>query len=84
MARYEAGDMVPVRVLRWWDTRGFHAWDVYRVGDCERPIEDDSEGSYDRSQACERATAYGLPTGFICNRRAERELLEVCPWLERR
>src|SRR4051812_6265816 len=52
LARYEVGDMLPVRVRHYWDTRGFYKWDVYQVGDCPREIEPSSEGSFEKSQEC--------------------------------
>src|SRR4029079_16588832 len=50
MTKYEVGDFVPVRVLHHWDTRGYYTWDLFQVGDCGRAIEEDSEGSYEKSQ----------------------------------
>jgi hypothetical protein len=83
IAKYEMGDLLPVRVLHQWDTRGYYKWDLYQVGDCSRPIERESEGSYEKSQECEEEKAYGRTTGFSCSRRPFRQLVSVCPWTAR-
>jgi hypothetical protein len=83
MAKYEIGDLLPVRVLHQWDERGYYKWDLYQVGDCTRPIEVESEGSYEKSQECESQKAYGRTNGFNCSRRPFRELVRICPWTAR-
>jgi len=83
IARYHDGDAVPVRVSHWWDERGYFTWDVYQVGDCRRPIEVNSEGSFERSQECQDTASYGLGNGYVCNRRPFRRLVNVCPWMAR-
>lgn len=83
MARYENGVRVPVLVKQWWDPRGYNTWDIYRVGDCPRTIEPDSEGSYEKSQECRDKLMYGSLAGFSCSRRPFAELVAVCPWMAR-
>lgn len=83
MERYRIGDAIPVRVVQWWDSRGFFTWDVYRVGDCEHPVEPESEGSFELSQECRESRAYGLSNGFVCSRRPHRNLVSICPWMAR-
>ncbi|WP_394822760.1 hypothetical protein [Pendulispora albinea] len=83
MAKYEIGDYLPVHVLHQWDTRGYYKWDLYRVGDCERPIERGAEGSYEKSQECTDRKSFGRTTGFTCSRKPFRELVKVCPWMSR-
>jgi hypothetical protein len=82
-ARYPVGTYVPVRVKQWWDDRGYYRWDLTRVGDCERTPEPESEGSYEKSQECEDVTSFGRPVGFLCRRRPEKRLLQICPWMAR-
>jgi hypothetical protein len=83
MARYRLGDLLNVRVLHWWDTRGYYTWDVYQVGECSRPIEPESAGSFERSQECSESHAHGVVNGFQCSRLPHRTLAEVCPWTVR-
>jgi hypothetical protein len=84
MERYQPGDFVPVRVSQWWDDRGYYRWDVYRVGECQRSVEPDTEGSYEKSQECNDNESYGHKTGFLCSRLPFRKLVSVCPWMARR
>jgi len=84
MAKYDQGDYLPVEVVHYWDTHGFYRWDVYRVGDCTRDVEPDSEGTFDKSQHCTTHKMYGEASGFDCDRTAPPKLVAVCPWLARR
>ena len=77
------GSVLPVLVKHWWDNRGYYTWDVYKIGDCTREIEADSEGSYEKSQECSDSTMYGQNTGFECSRRPFKRLVSVCPWMAR-
>ena len=52
-------------------------------GDCDRPIEETSEGSFEKSQECTEHKMYGRETGFDCSRRPFRKLVGICPWMER-
>lgn len=83
MRRYEVGKLVPVLVKHWWDDRGYYAWDVYQIGDCKREIEPEAEGSYEKSQECSDHLNFGKRTGFDCNRRPFRALVDTCPFLAR-
>ena len=83
MARYNLGDMLPVRVTHWWDNRGYYRWDVYQIGDCKRKSEPEAEGSYEKSQECIDVANYGQKSGFDCSRRPFRKLVSVCPWMAR-
>jgi hypothetical protein len=83
MEQYEVGKLLPVLVKHWWDDRGYFVWDVYKIGNCERPIESESEGSYEKSQECSEQKNYGLPNGFSCNRRPFKGLVSTCPWMAR-
>jgi hypothetical protein len=82
-AKYPRGTYVPVKVVHFWDPRGYYRWDISRFGDCDRPIEPDAEGSYEKSQECVPVEAYGHPVGFSCSRRPFRQLLATCPWMGR-
>jgi len=83
MQQYEVGKLVPVLVKHWWDDRGYYDWDVYKVGSCERDIEIDAEGSYEKSQECSDESAYGRAIGFSCSRRPFKGLVSTCPWMAR-
>lgn len=83
MSKYAEGDYVPVRVLHQWDSRGFYTWDLFQVGDCKRAIEENNEGSYEKSQECTDDKSYGLVNGFRCSRRPFADLVKVCPWMAR-
>jgi hypothetical protein len=83
MQKVEVGSLQPVLVKRWWDTRGYFTWDVYKVGECAREIEPDSEGSYEKSAECNDDSMYGQTTGFKCSRRPFKKLVSVCPWMAR-
>jgi len=81
--KYKVGDYVPVHVLHEWDARGYYKWDLFQIGDCQRPIERTAEGSYEKSQECVERKAYGRPVGFTCSRKPFRQLVKVCPWMAR-
>lgn len=81
--QYEVGKRAPVFVKHWWDERGYFAWDVYRVGDCLRYIEESSAGSYEKVQECSDDEMYGKVTGFSCQRRSFENMASICPWLAR-
>lgn len=84
MSQYEKGDYVSVQVKHYWDPHGFYKWDVYKIGDCDREIEEESEGSYEKSQECTEHKMYGKETGFDCTRRPFKKLVGICPWMARR
>jgi hypothetical protein len=79
----EVGSLVPVQVKHWWDDRGYYVWDVYKVGECSREIEPDSEGSYEKSQECNDQAMFGRNVGFECSRRPFKRLVSICPWMAR-
>lgn len=83
MAQYEVGKLLPVLVKHWWDERGYYVWDVYKIGACDRPIETESEGSYEKSQECSEQKSHGVSNGFSCNRRPFKGLVSTCPWMAR-
>ncbi|HRG95950.1 MAG TPA: hypothetical protein PLR99_06870 [Polyangiaceae bacterium] len=83
MEKYEKGDYVSVEVKHYWDPHGFYKWDVEKVGDCRRDIEDDSEGSFEKSQECTEHKMYGRESGFDCSRRPFKRLVGICPWMAR-
>ncbi len=82
-AKYEVGDYVPVIARHFWDPHGFYRWDIERLGDCARPVEVDSYGSYEKSAECKETTNYGNTVGFECSRKPFRLLLKRCPWMAR-
>ncbi len=82
-AKLAVGDMVPVYVTHFWDERGFYRWDIERMGDCWRPIEPDSPGSYEKGQECRDVKNQGFTTGFTCSRKPFRQLVTRCPWMAR-
>jgi hypothetical protein len=84
MEKYDKGDYVSVKVKHFWDGRGFYRWDVEEIGGCARPIEDGTEGSYERSQECQSITHFGRESGFDCSRRPFKKLVAICPWMARR
>jgi hypothetical protein len=79
----EVGSLVPVQVKHWWDDRGYFTWDVYKIGNCAREIEANSEGSYEKSQECSDEVMYGRTAGVSCSRRPFKQLVQVCPWMAR-
>lgn len=83
MKQHEVGSLVRVEVEHFWDTRGYYTWDVSKVGNCARPIEKDSEGSYEKSQECRDVEHHGQKVGFLCSRRPFAGLVDVCPWMAR-
>lgn len=83
MSKYAVGDYVPVRVVHRWDSRGYYTWDLFQVGDCKRALEENNEGSYEKSQECREEKSYGHTNGFTCNRRPFADLVKVCPFMAR-
>ena len=81
--KYKIGYLVPVEVKHWWDDHGYYTWDLSKVGDCPREIEDDRESSYEKSQECSDVKSFGKTVGFDCNRRPFKKLVSICPWMER-
>ena len=82
-AKYDVGDTVPVYVRHYWDERGFYRWDVERLGDCWRPVEPDSPGSFEKGQECQDVLNNGAKSGFTCSRKPFRALVRRCPWMAR-
>ncbi len=83
MQRYEKGDYVSVHVKHYWDPHGFWRWDVEKVGECTRTIEEATEGSFEKSQECSEHQMHGRTAGFDCSRRPFKKLVAVCPWMAR-
>lgn len=83
MERHAVGDMVSVGVVQRWDPHGFYTWEVDRVGDCRRDPDGGSDGSYEKSQECREVKLQGITNGFYCNKRPEKQLVRVCPWMKR-
>jgi hypothetical protein len=81
--KYGVGDTVPVYVRHFWDDRGFYRWDIERMGDCWRPVEPESVGSYEKGQECKDTMNQGFKTGFNCSRKPFRALVKRCPWMAR-
>jgi hypothetical protein len=50
--QYAVGEMATIHVQRFGDGRGYYRWDVTRIGECERPMQPDAEGSYEKSAEC--------------------------------
>jgi hypothetical protein len=83
MKTAEVGSLQPVLVKQWWDTRGYYTWDVYKIGECSREIEPNSQGSYEKSAECNDDSMFGRNTGFKCSRRPFKRLVSICPWMAR-
>jgi hypothetical protein len=81
--QHHVGDMVAVEVVHFWDERGYYRWEVTRVGGCDRPMQLDAEGSYEKSQECTDIKHHGQKVGFLCNRKPFAQLVAVCPWMAR-
>lgn len=73
MSNYHVGQLLPVLVEHWWDSRGYYRWDVYKVGACERTVEPDSEGSYEKSQDFETRSPTGGRRAFCATEGAHRD-----------
>ncbi len=80
---FQVGDYAPVVVRHFWDARGYYRWDIERFGDCVRPVEPSSYGSYEKSRECKDVVNHGQTVGFDCSRKPYRELLARCPWMAR-
>jgi hypothetical protein len=83
MEAYNPGDFVNVKVVHFWDSRGYYDWDLYEIAGCARPIEHDTTGSYAKSQECTDTKTHGHTDGFACSLRPFRKLVDVCPWTAR-
>lgn len=83
MAKWNPGDYVPVKVVHFFDSRGYWDWDLYEIGGCARPIESGSYGSYAKSRECSDAKTHGHPYGFDCALLPEKRLGGICPWMKR-
>jgi hypothetical protein len=83
MKQHSVGDLLPVEVEHFWDARGFYRWEVTKIGECDRPMELEAEGSYEKSQECEDVKYHGQKVGFVCNRKPFARLVGVCPWMAR-
>lgn len=81
--KYKTGMYVPVVVKHFWDDHGFYRWDIEKLGDCERPVEPRSPGSYEKGQACEDVSQFGRKAGFECSRKPDKQLVKRCPWMAR-
>jgi hypothetical protein len=83
MSRHRVGDMLSVGVVQKWDPHGFYTWDIERIAECRRDPDAGSEGSYEKSQECHEIKLQGVPYGFRCSKRPEKDLVKVCPWMKR-
>lgn len=83
MKQYEGGDYLSLVVDRFWDSRGYYRWEVVKVGECDRPMQIDAEGSYEKSQECDDVMHHGVKAGFTCSRKPFAKLVSVCPWMAR-
>ena len=81
--KYKSGTYVPVIVKHFWDPRGYYRWDIEKMGECDRPIEPQSPGSYEKGQACTEVTQFGHKSGFSCSRKPFKALVSRCPWMAR-
>jgi hypothetical protein len=81
--KFKPGDYVGVIALHFWDPRGYYRYDVEKLGDCKRPVEDRTPGSYEKGQECHDIHHYGRKAGFSCSRLPKRQLIARCPWMKR-
>lgn len=84
MAKYKVGDKVSARIEQHWVDEGHWAWTVHRIGDCEHPLDPNDEASFASIRDCEDWQVSGAKVGFACDLKAERKLLDKCPWFQRR
>ena len=83
MKDHEVGELLPVEVEHFWTARGYYRWEVTKVGGCDRPMDLDAEGSYEKSQECHDVVQHGQKVGFMCSRKPFARLVNVCPWMAR-
>ncbi len=82
-ANYKSGTYLPVVVKHYWDPHGYYRWDIEKLGECERPIEQNSPGSYEKGQECHEVSHFGHKAGFECSRKPFKNLVARCPWMAR-
>ncbi len=83
MARWSSGDLVPAKVLHFWDTRGYWTSEVYELAGCARPFQVDGVGDYTKSRECRDKASHGRADGFDCSLLPEARLAALCPWMKR-
>lgn len=74
---------IPVVVKHFGDPHGYYRWDIEKLGDCERPIETKTPGSYEKGQECREVSHFGRKAGFDCSRKPFKGLVSRCPWMAR-
>jgi len=83
IARYRAGDEVPIRLVTRPSKDGHLAHDVTMIGGCARPPDPADEGSFLTAQECVDVNVHGARVGFRCDRVPRRHLTKLCPWFAR-
>lgn len=83
IARYTVGQKVKVKLEHHWHEDGHYVWTVHKVGDCERNIDPSDEASHAFIRDCEDWKVLGANVGFNCDLKAEKALIDKCPWFRR-
>ena len=83
VSKLKPGDLVPVKVIREWEEKGYYDWHVVEIAGCPAPPVDDDDSSFELVSECHDTLQMDAVVGFHCNRVAEGELIQQCPWFKR-
>jgi hypothetical protein len=83
IARYSVGQNVKLKLEHHWHEDGHYVWTVHKVGDCDRVVDPNDEASHAFIRDCEDWKVNGAKVGFTCDLKAEKALLDKCPWFRK-
>lgn len=83
LARYSVGQKVKLKIEHHWSDEGHYSWTVNKVGDCDRVTDPNDEASSAFIRDCEDFKVNGAKVGFTCDLKAEKALIDKCPWFRR-
>jgi hypothetical protein len=83
VARYSVGQKIKLKLEHHWSDEGHYVWTVHKVGDCDRTVDPADEASFAMLRECEDWEVNGARVGFQCSLKAERKLVDKCPWFRR-
>lgn len=83
VARYSVGQKVKLKLEHHWSDEGHYVWTVHKVGDCDRVVDPNDEASSAFIRDCEDFKVNGAKVGFSCDLKAEKALIDKCPWFRK-
>ncbi len=84
MSKHKIGDKLKVKLEHHFTDEGFWSWTVHEIGGCASPKDPDDESSFATIRDCAPDKDNGVVVGFRCDLKADKGLIDKCPWFRRR